>query len=126
MPTRTVVIRTDGPREFPVAVRLAATEETRRAGFQCATPDEIERTVILFDFGAEVFRGFHMWNVPAPLDIAFVKASGRIFSVLRMEPGARETHGPMARFRYALEARAGFFKARGIAVGHTLGIRDGP
>ena len=52
--------------------------------------------------------------------------SGRIFSVLRMEPGARETHGPMGRFRYAVEAREGFFKAHGIAVGRTLGIPDGP
>jgi uncharacterized membrane protein (UPF0127 family) len=126
MPARVAVIRAGEPRELQVAVKLAATEEARRAGFQCAAREEIERTVILFDFGAEVFRGFHMWNVPAPLDIAFVKASGRIFSILRMEPGARETYGPMGRFRYAMEAREGFFKAHGIAVGHSLGIREGP
>ena len=66
-----------------------------------------------------------MWNVPAPLDIAFAKASGRIFAILRMEPGTRETYGPMGRFRYALEARDGFFKEHGIAVGHSLGIPEG-
>jgi uncharacterized membrane protein (UPF0127 family) len=126
MPTRTVVIEASGRPELRVPVRLGASEEARRAGFQCATVEEIERTVILFDFGAEVFRGFHMWNVPAPLDIAFVKASGRIFSILRMEPGARETYGPMGRFRYALEAREGFFKTHGIAVEHSIGIREGP
>ena len=118
MPTRTVVIGTGAPQEFRVPGKLAATEEARRAGFQCATVEEIERTVILFDFGAEVVRGFHMWNVPASLDIAFVRASGRIFSILRMEPDARETYGPMGRFRYALEAREGFFKTHGIAMGH--------
>ena len=62
----------------------------------------------------------HMWNVQAPLDIAFAKADGRIVSILRMEPGARTAHGPMAWFRYAIEARGGYFKERGIAVGHVV------
>ncbi len=120
MPVRTVAIETNtGPR-VQLSVRVAATEEARRAGFQCAMPEEIARTALLFDFGAEVLRGFHMWNVPAPLDIAFVKASGRIIAILRMEPGARETHGPMARFRYAIETHAGFFRERGIGVDHVL------
>lgn len=124
MPVRTVTIEAGAGLRVQVSVRVAASEEARRAGFQCATPEEIERTAILFDFGAEVLRGFHMWNVPAPLDIAFIKASGRIVSILRMEPGARETHGPMARFRYALEMRAGFFRDRGIGVDHVLVVES--
>lgn len=122
MPVRTVAIETSAGSRLQLSVRVAATEEARRAGFQCASPEEIARTAILFDFGAEVFHGFYMWNVPAPLDIAFIKASGRIIAVLRMEPGARETHGPMARFRYAIETRAGFFKDRGVGVDHVLTI----
>jgi uncharacterized membrane protein (UPF0127 family) len=126
MPVRTVTIETGSGLRVQVSVRVAASEEARRAGFQCATPEEIERTAILFDFGAEVLRGFHMWNVPVPLDIAFIKASGRIVSILPMKPGARETHGPMAWFRYALETHEGFFKSHGIAVGHSVDIREGP
>jgi uncharacterized membrane protein (UPF0127 family) len=80
----------------------------------------VETAVILFDFGTEPMRGFHLWNVRAPLDIAFAKADGRIVSILRMEPGAREAHGPMAWFRCAIEARAGYFTERRIAVGHVV------
>lgn len=119
MEARTLVVGGEAAG-VKIPVRLAATGEARRAGFQCATAEEIETAVILFDFGTEVMRGFHMWNVRAPLDIAFAKADGRIVSILRMESGAREAHGPMAWFRYAIEARAGYFTERGIAVGHVV------
>jgi len=59
-------------------------------------------------------------------DVVFVKASGRIFSIPRIEPGARKTHGPMGPFRYAPEAREGFFRARGIAVRHSVEIGERP
>jgi len=120
MPTRTLVLEAAESRSVRIPVKLAATDEARRAGFQCATDEEIPTTLILFDFGAEVLRGFHMWNVPASLDIAFARESGRIFSILRMEPGTREVYGPMGWFRYALEARAGFFKEQGISIGHSM------
>lgn len=120
MPTRTVVARITDTRTVRIPVKLAATNEARWAGFQCATVEEIETTVILFDFGAEVLTAFHMSNVPAPLDVAFAKESGRIFSILQMDPGSRELYGPMGRFRYALEARAGFFREQGMSLGHSI------
>jgi len=61
-----------------------------------------------------------MRNVPLPLDIAFAKESGRIFSILRMDPSPTKEYGPMGAFRYAIEARAGFFAEKGIAPGHSL------
>jgi uncharacterized membrane protein (UPF0127 family) len=87
------------------------------AGFQSSTPREIQNALVLFDFGEEVLTQFHMQNVPAPLDIAFAKADGRIFTILRMDPSPSALYGPMGRFRYALEARAGFFAMQGLIAG---------
>lgn len=116
MPVRTIAIESDG-RRIPLTVKVAATGEQQAAGFQCATPDEIDRHLILFDFGQEISTRFHMNNVPAALDIAFVKADGRIFSILRMDPSPTQLYGPMGPFRFALEARQGFYASRGIRPG---------
>ncbi len=118
MPARMIVIET-GTRKIAVSAKVADTPERQTAGFQCATPDEIQRSVILFDFGAEILTKFHMRNVPAPLEIAFVKADGHIFSIMRMEPSPAALYGPMGAFRYALEARPGFFESLGIKQGEA-------
>ena len=70
----------------------------------------------------KLLGGFHMQNAAAPLDIAFVKGSGRIFSILRMEPRGTVTYGPMGAYRYAIEARAGFFKERGVSSGDETAL----
>lgn len=120
MPPRTIVVRASESRRISIPVKLAAADEARRAGFQCATVEEIRTTVILFDFGIEVLGVFHMRNVPAALDIAFAERSGRIFSILRMDPSPAGVYSPMGSYRYAVEARAGFFEEKGISVGHWM------
>jgi zinc transport system permease protein len=106
-----------------LTVRLADTPDRQATGFQCATPEEIGRTLILFDFGAEIQTRFHMENVARPLDIAFAKADGRIFSIQQMAPGPGALYGPLATFRYALEAPAGFFAERGVRAGEARLVR---
>jgi uncharacterized membrane protein (UPF0127 family) len=106
-----------GARTFALRARVAATSQQQAAGFQCATSAEIRETLILFDFDSEIQTQFHMQNVRAALDIAFVKADGRIFAILRMEPSPTALYGPLGPFRWAIEARAGFFESRGIRQG---------
>ena len=118
MPVRMVTVQA-GAKTLGVRVRAADSPERHAAGFQCSTPEEIQKNLILFDFGDEVLTRFHMNNVPAPLDIAFAKADGRIFAILRMEPSPSKLYGPMGAFRYALEARAGFFDSQGIRQGEA-------
>ena len=113
MPHRMVMVQV-GTKTLALRVKAADTPDRQAGGFQCATPEEIQRNLILFDFGEEIVTQFHMRNVPAPLDIAFVKADGRIFSILRMDPSPSRLYGPMGPFRYALEARAGFYESQGI------------
>ena len=60
-----------------------------------------------------------MNNVPAALDIAFVKDDGRVFAILRMDPSPTALYGPLGNFRYALEARAGFYEGQGIRQGEA-------
>ena len=118
MPIAMVTVQI-GAKTVALRVKSADTSERQAGGFQCATPEEIRRNLILFDFGSEIVTQFHMQNVPAALDIAFVKADGRIFSILRMEPSPSQLYGPMGPFRYALEARAGFYEAQGIRQGEA-------
>src|SRR5262249_9575762 len=118
MPLKMVTVQI-GARTVALRVRTADTPDRQAGGFQCATPEEIHRSLLLFDFGNEIITQFHMKNVPAPLDIAFIKADGRIFSILRMEPSPTQLYGPMGPFRYALEARAGFYQSQGIRQGEA-------
>ena len=117
MPSQMLTIQA-GSRSLALRVKTADTSERQAGGFQCATVEEIQRNLILFDFGDEVVTQFHMNNVKAALDIAFVKADGRIFAILKMEPSTN-LYGPMGSFRYAIEARAGFFESQGIRQGEA-------
>jgi uncharacterized membrane protein (UPF0127 family) len=125
MPMRTITIESDG-RPITLQVKVAATGEQQAAGFQCATPAEIDQHLILFDFGREMNSQFHMNNVPAPLDIAFIKEDGRVFSILRMDPSPTARYGPMGSFRFALEARGGFYAGRGIRQGAARLVPPAP
>ncbi|HYB69832.1 MAG TPA: DUF192 domain-containing protein [Candidatus Bathyarchaeia archaeon] len=118
MPVRMVSIQM-GARSMALRVKTADTGERQAGGFQCATPEEIKRNLVLFDFGREIFTQFHMQNVPAALDIAFVKDDGRIFAILKMDPSPTELYGPLGSFRYAIEAHAGFFASQGIHQGEA-------
>jgi uncharacterized membrane protein (UPF0127 family) len=124
MPIKMLTIQTGG-KTMAVRVKAADNSERQAGGFQCATPEEIQRNLILFDFGDEIVTQFHMRNVAAPLDIAFIKADGRIFSILRMDPSPTKLYGPMGTFRFALEARAGFYESQGIRQGESRLISDG-
>ena len=118
MPVRMVTVQA-GAKSMAVRARIAETSEQTAAGFQCSTPEEIQKNLILFDFGREIYTQFHMHNVPAALDIAFAKEDGKVFAILRMDPSPTALYCPMGGFRYALEARAGFYESQGIRQGEA-------
>ncbi len=125
MPVQMVTLEA-GSRKVAIRVRMALIGEHQAAGFQCATKKEIQQSLILFDFGREIQTQFHMQNVPDTLDIAFAKADGRIFAILRMEPSPTALYGPMGDFRYALEARKGFYEQQGIKQGEARLVVPSP
>jgi zinc transport system permease protein len=118
MPVRMVTVQA-GAKTMAIRVKVAETSEQAAAGFQCSTPQEIQKTLILFDFGREIYSQFHMNHVPAALDIAFIKGDGTIFSILKMDPSPTALYGPTGNFRFALEARAGFYESQGIKQGEA-------
>jgi uncharacterized membrane protein (UPF0127 family) len=118
MPVRMVTVQM-GAKTMAIRVKVAENSEHAAAGFQCATAQEIQKTLILFDFGQEIYSQFHMNNVPAALDIAFIKSDGAIFSILKMDPSPTALYGPLGNFRFALEARAGFYESQGIKQGEA-------
>jgi uncharacterized membrane protein (UPF0127 family) len=100
-------------------VKVADEPDERAAGFQYISRSVIERSLILFVFPEETHALFHMRNVEASLDIGFFRADGTVVDILRMEPDNR-LYGPAEAFKYALEARAGFFAEKGIGRSSRL------
>lgn len=122
MAEATLVITGPGDRSLRMAVRVADDYRERAAGFQHICPETIDNTIIYFVFNRPRVPSFHMRNVKAPLDIAFIDRDGVIVDIQRMEPyvlGAtrHQTYGPPGEVVAALEARAGYFKDQGIDEG---------
>lgn len=98
-----------------IKARLADNSETRAAGFQRVCASVIEQAPILFLYKHLTKPSFHMNNVVAPIDIAFIKQSGKIDTIQSMKPyflGSlrKPLYTPDAPIIAALEASPGFFK----------------
>ena len=119
----TVWLITDVGKPLTIDVKLADELQLQAAGFQRIGEEVIEKSFILFVYDREEIRQFHMHNVRAPLDIAFIDSDGTIQEVLLMKPDAAvpapfvNLYKPIKPFQYALEARAGFFKEQGLSAG---------
>lgn len=117
-----LVLAGPGRETVRLGVRVADEGRERAAGFQHICPATIDDTAIYFVFARPRRPSFHMRNVKAPLDIAFIDAAGAIVNIQRMEPyvlGATDnpTYGPAAAVATALEVRAGYFAENRISEG---------
>jgi len=109
---------------FPV--KVADDTHERAAGFQHVCPEIVERIPILFVFSKPTQPWFHMQNVHAPLDIAFLDETGRITEIQHMSvySSAAEKRGikyyrPRAPISGALEAYLGFFDSLEVTTGNA-------
>jgi len=119
-----VELMLQGPagRVIELTARMADDSRERAAGFQHICPETIRDTAIYFQFPRPRRPHFHMRNVKAPLDIAFIDAVGVIVDIQRMAPyvlgAAREVfYSPPVPVMAALEARAGYFTDHGVTAG---------
>lgn len=113
-----------GDRTLTVNARIADESLEMRAGFQHICPENYDRLFILFVYGQEVRGMFHMRNVKDALDIGFFDGKGRLIDVQQMQPypgGAQSgpLTSPSGPFRFALEARSGYFAEHGLRAGET-------
>jgi len=114
------ILRADGTAAN-FSVKIANTNRTRSAGFQRVCESTIETTPILFLFARPVRPSFHMNNVVAPIEIAFIRADGSIDSIHHMLPYVQ---GSLSRPLYsssspiiaALEVGREFFQRHDISM----------
>lgn len=109
----------------PLEVRIADSRDERAAGFQHLCPEAFGETAILFVFPQDTQAQFHMHNVHAPLDIAFIGEDGTVVDTKRMRPyilGAvgNPLYGSERPFRYALETAAGRMAQLGLGAGSRV------
>lgn len=105
---------------FKTTVRLADNNRTRAAGFQRVCASTIAAMPILFVFASEVQPSFHMRNVVAPIDIAFIDKRGRLESIQAMKPYSlisinKPLYSPDRPVVAAFEAHPGYFEKHSIS-----------
>ena len=100
-------------------VRVADEWAERAQGMQFLSAARIRAYPIWFIFPAPTNVGWHMQNVRAPLDIAWVDEDGRVTKVQRMEP-EKDGYAADLPARYALEVAAGEAERLGIQRGTRL------
>ena len=116
-------------RLHTVEAHIADDQVERAFGYQHICGHVIDRTAILFVYGAPAAARFHMRNVKAPLDIGFFDGGGALLEVQRMRPWRGDDgalYSPGRPFQFALEARAGYFQEHGLTAGRTRLLRGAP
>ena len=118
------LVRKDGSKHA-VPARLANTNATRAAGFQRVCASTIAAMPILFEFNKEHIPSFHMNNVVASIDIAFIKKSGQFESIQAMHPYSimdlkKRLWSPKQPVKYALEVHPGFFEEHNLDLHSRL------
>lgn len=76
---------------------------------------------MIFVFPVSAVHCFWMRNTPLPLSIAFLDEKGVIIDIDEMAPETDMSHCPSRPARFALEMNAGWFKAKGLKPGATIG-----
>ncbi len=125
MPSIEITLTRDDGSQYSMPSKLADNNATRAAGFQRVCESTIEAMPILFVFEREAVPSFHMNNVVAPIDIAFIDKSGRIESIQSMKPySILEVKKPLYRPKrpvlYALEVHKGFFDKHDITKSNKM------
>lgn len=111
-----VELRIAGQR---LTAEVAATPAQRAQGLM-GRPPLAAREGMLFVFAGDDERCLWMRDTPSALAAAFIDASGRILNTVEMQPQTDTRHCSRAPARYALEAQAGWFSARGIKPGESV------
>lgn len=77
---------------------------------------------MLFNFEQARHAGMWMKNTLIPLDVAFIRADGKITDIKAMQPHDLTTTASSEAVLYAWEMNQGWFAKNGIQVGDTVVI----
>lgn len=110
--------------DLVLRVAIADTPNSRRRGLTGVDDfGAVDGMVFVFDAPTET--SFHMRDVPAPLDIAFIAADGTVLAVLTMPPCEADpcpTYRSPAPFQWAIETPSG--ELAGISPGDRFLLRE--
>lgn len=106
--------------EQRVRAKVADTARERYAGMQWLCPAQVKAYPILFLMQQPEPAGFHMNNVFAALDIAFLDRSGSVIAIEHMPLGGG-ADSPAA-VAAVLEAAHGSFEHWGLKVGDQVAL----
>ncbi len=123
-PVLVTITRADGSRH-ELTAKLADNNVTRAAGFQRVCASTMKEVSILFVFEQEVLPSFHMNNVLAPIDIAFIRSSSEIDVIHKMKPYSlvvleKPLYSPKRPVIAALETYDGFFTDHNVDGSSTI------
>jgi uncharacterized membrane protein (UPF0127 family) len=116
--TEPLEIVSDG-RRARFVVELAATERTREIGMMCRTGLAPDRGM-LFDFHTPREVAFWMRNTLIPLDMVFIGADGRVFSIATARPRDDTPVPAGGPIRAVLEIPGGRARQLGILPGDKV------
>jgi len=100
-----------------IIVKIADTAKQRKQGLQYLCEDIVLESGLFFIFPNSGQYIFHMRNVRADLDIAFIDEEGWVVEVQRMYHNKNEKYSSIKSYRYALEVSGGRL--------HQLGVNNG-
>ena len=128
MPESRVILRSDKGVTQHLVVKVAMTLAQRRAGFQHICSKWVQIWGVLFVFPTSQRFTFHMRNVRADLDIAFIAEDGQILELKKMsreeDSGGGHRYLAAQPFRYALEVAAGRLSTLGLDEGSWWLVLD--
>ncbi len=129
MPVIEVTLSREDGSQHSLLAKLANNNMTRAAGFQRVCAETIEAMPILFVFQSEAMPSFHMNNVVAPIDIAFIDKHGEVESIQAMKPYSilqrkKPLYSPKRPVLYAFEVHPGFYEKHDISLGDKMTWAD--
>ena len=123
MNQRYVELINDHGESVLLRVKVADDSREQAAGFQYICAKTIQTTAILFVFEQPKPPTFHMNNVHANLDIAFIDSEGKVGDVQLMREefssGVSKLYPSSVVAKYALEVRQGYFNEHNISAANS-------
>lgn len=121
MEERFIELTNEANESVLLRVKIADDAGEQAAGFQHICPQRFADTAILFVFEQAKKPTFHMNNVYANLDIAFIDETGLIGDVQLMREefstGEYALYPSDVITKYALEVREGYYEENNIKAG---------
>lgn len=120
LPEETLRVRTAEGDTRELTVKDASHFEGKQSGFTGVEPEVVGSTVLFVATQFSATSEIIVSELEAPIDIAFFTDTGEFMEISRFVAGVESRYRPEGRYRYILEARAGFLEEFGIGPGSTL------